>query len=178
MPSARDGAFADYFELFSLPARYGVDLQDLERRYKLLMGEIHPDRFQGDSERAKRLAVQYSGLVNEAYDTLRDPLKRGSYMVGKHGFDPFDELNTEMPGDFLMSQLELREAIDEAGDDTAKLKERRDEVAEQLARYREQVGRLLDDSGQWAEASQKLREMSYFTKALAQLERKIGAAGR
>jgi len=175
--SPQGGLPADYFDLFAIPARYAIDLEDLERRYKALMLEVHPDRFSGDTDRAKRIAVQYSGLVNEAYRTLADPLRRGAYMVGKNGFDPFNETNTAMDPDFLMRQLELREALEDAERDADAFAKLMAEVRDALEEYQGEITRLLDDSGAWEDATGKIREMSYFVKAREQLERIAGAAG-
>lgn len=177
MSAPPGGLPADYFELFGMPARYAIDLGELERRYKALMLEVHPDRFAADTDRAKRLAVQYSGFANEAYRTLADPLRRGAYMVGKHGFDPFDEINTAMDPAFLMRQLELREALEDAGRDPDAIAKLTAEVEAALEEYREGLTRLLDHGAAWEEASGKIREMSYFVKAREQIERIAAAAG-
>jgi molecular chaperone HscB len=173
MRKAADGR-ADFFGLFDIPTHYRIDLEDLGRRYKSLISEIHPDRFSGDSEQTKRIAAQYSGMANEAYGTLSDPLKRGAYLVGLHGHDPFDELNTDMPGEFLMRQIELREAVDDADGNASALGDMCARLTDELSGYQSELGELLDDRQAWEEASGKLREMSYFVKILAEIERKLG----
>ncbi len=159
-----DRISGDYFELFSLPERYRIDLTDLEARYKALQLQVHPDRYAGRYEQEKRLALQYSGLVNEAYDTLRNPLKRGAYILKKHGHDPFDELDTELAPEFLMLQMELRENLEEAEGDAEKVGRIRREVEAELQKCEEQLVQLLDRQQAWKDANRVVREMSYFVK--------------
>ena len=77
---------------------------------------MHPDRFvhAGDAER--RASMQWTTRVNEAYRTLRSPVQRAKYLLELEGVDVAFETNTAMPPDFLMRQMELREALEAAGD--------------------------------------------------------------
>src|SRR3990167_7950003 len=77
----------NYFELFCLPVTYQVDLELLSQRYRALLQQVHPDRFVNASPQEQRLAVQYTGLVNDALDTLKSPIKRSAYLLKIHGID-------------------------------------------------------------------------------------------
>ena len=105
---------ADHFSLFDLPRRYRIDTAALDRAYRALQGAIHPDRHAGSGDAGRRLALQASARVNEAYATLRDPAARGEYLLGLHGVQSLAETDTAMPMHFLMEQMERREAIGEA----------------------------------------------------------------
>ena len=106
----------NYFELFQLPQSFVVDSSELNNRYRQLQREAHPDRFAGDSEREKRLAVQYSAWINEAYSTLRTPVLRAQYLLSLSGVETSSEQT--MAGDpaFLMHQMTLREQLMELKD--------------------------------------------------------------
>ena len=105
----------NHFELFGLPTRYHVDESALEHAYRGLQAEVHPDRHAAAGDSRKRQALQASARVNEAYDTLRDPVARAEYLLEIRGVDAKDETDTQLPVEFLTQQLERRETADEAG---------------------------------------------------------------
>jgi molecular chaperone HscB len=104
----------NHFELFNLPQAYALDTQVLEHAYREVQREVHPDRFVSASDAEKRLAAQWATQANEAYRTLRSPLNRGRYLLKIHGIDTEEERNTAMPLEFLMQQMEWREAVESA----------------------------------------------------------------
>lgn len=104
----------DYFALFGLPRSQALDSERMEARYRELQNEVHPDRHANLSDAEKRRALQWASYVNEAYLTLKDPLKRARYLLELAGHDVRLETNTAMPVEFLMEQMELREAVAEA----------------------------------------------------------------
>src|SRR5258705_7356716 len=108
----------NHFELFGLPARFGIDAAALEARYHELQREVHPDRFAAAPEAERRVSMQLATRVNEAYQTLKSPLRRAVYILQLRGVDPKFETNTAMPAEFLMEQMGWRERI-EAGSGNA-----------------------------------------------------------
>src|SRR5260221_10845596 len=94
----------NHFELFGLPARFGIDAAALEARYHELQREVHPDRFAAAPEAERRVSMQLATRVNEAYQTLKSPLRRAVYILQLRGVDPKFETNTAMPAEFLMEQ--------------------------------------------------------------------------
>src|SRR5262245_16171115 len=125
------------FELFDIPPRFAQDRGTLDARWKTLQAEVHPDRFADQGAAAQRVAMQWAVRVNEAYQRLKDPLKRAAYLCELHGAPIQAEKNTAMPPEFLVQQLEWRETLDDIDHP-----ERLDELAEQVARYER---RLLSD---------------------------------
>ncbi len=121
----------NHFELLGLPVGYAVDASRLEDRYRELQSRVHPDRFVAGSEAERRVAMQWATRANEAYRTLRDPLARARYLLGLKGFDTGEETNTSMPADFLMQQMEWREASADAraAHDSAALERLRADLA-------------------------------------------------
>jgi molecular chaperone HscB len=102
------------FELFDIPVQFAQDRAALDARWKDLQREAHPDKFAAQGAAAQRLAMQWSVRINEAYQRLKDPLKRAAYLCELHGAAVNAENNTAMPAEFLMQQMSWREALDEA----------------------------------------------------------------
>ncbi len=102
----------NYFELFGITPTFAVDPAVLHAAQQRLQANCHPDRFANASSREKRLSVQTAAWVNQAYDTLRDPVKRSRYLLELEGAQLPDGAATTSDGAFLMEQLELREALE------------------------------------------------------------------
>jgi len=103
----------NYFELFGLPVTYIVDVNALAERYRELQRIVHPDRFANAPDQARRLSVQGASLINEAYEILKDPLSRGSYLLTLHGVEMDAQNESTHDMEFLMQQMELREELEE-----------------------------------------------------------------
>jgi len=110
-------AFGDFYSLFNLPRAFALEPARLESAYLDVQGRVHPDRFAHLSENERRVSMQWAAHANEAYQTLRRPLSRARYLLELGGVDPEIESNTAMPTEFLMRQMMLREAVEEATDD-------------------------------------------------------------
>ena len=104
----------DFFALFGLPRRFELDEAALERAFHDLQGEVHPDRYAHLPDADKRRSMQWATRVNEGFRTLRKPLSRAMYLLELAGIDPALETNTAMSPEFLMEQMEWREAVEEA----------------------------------------------------------------
>ena len=101
----------NHFELFGLPVAFEVDTARLAETYRELQRALHPDRFANASDRERRLSVQQAAQVNEAYQILRSPLRRARYLLELRGVEFDDEKQTHLDPEFLMTQMELREAL-------------------------------------------------------------------
>jgi molecular chaperone HscB len=104
----------NHFELFQLPQQFAIDTTALDKAYREVQNQVHPDKFVSGSDAEKRVAMQWATRANEAYQTLRAPLRRASYLCELNGIDLQTESNTAMPMAFLMQQMEWREALDAA----------------------------------------------------------------
>ena len=105
---------SDDFELFGLVQQFAQDRAAIDSRWKELQREAHPDKFAARGAAAQRIAMQWSVRINEAYQRLKDPLKRAAYLCELNGALVNAENNTAMPSDFLMQQMEWREGLDDA----------------------------------------------------------------
>jgi molecular chaperone HscB len=103
----------NYFELFGLPQQFRVDDAALMAAYRALQSELHPDRFAQSDDQARRLAVQGASHVNEAYATLKDDGRRARYLLSLKGTVVDEEKESAHDPQFLLDQMELREALEE-----------------------------------------------------------------
>ena len=106
--------FGDHYALFDLPRSFALDADLLELRYRALQSRVHPDRYAHLPEAERRMSMQWATRANEAYQTLKQPLARARYLLALADHDPQVEQNTAMPMEFLVEQMEWREAVAEA----------------------------------------------------------------
>lgn len=106
----------NYFQLFGFENIFDIDRALLSERYQQYQKEVHPDRFASQGEREQRLAVQYTAHINEAFTTLKSPLKRASHLLKVKGRTIEPETSFAMDPMFLMQQMELREQLEDATD--------------------------------------------------------------
>lgn len=161
----------DYFTLFGLPVRYPVDGSLLASRFQDLQRQFHPDRFASQPERERLMALQQAATINEAYQTLKHPLKRAEYMLSLHGFDLGNEQHTLRDTAFLMEQLELREELDaiERKADDAALAAFGERLAVAVRQRSAQMVQQLD-SEQWTDAADTVRKLRFLDKLQQQVE--------
>jgi molecular chaperone HscB len=151
------------FELFNLPLTFAQDRAAIDARWKDLQREVHPDKFSAQGAAAQRIAMQWSVRINEAYQRLKDPVKRAAYLCELHQAPINAENNTAMPAAFLMQQMELREALDDATTE-----ENLDEISLQSNKIlREQllkVEQLLDKAQDYPAAAQAVRALMFIER--------------
>jgi molecular chaperone HscB len=156
----------NHFDLLGLPVRYALDAAALERRYRDLQGRVHPDKFAAAGEAERRVAMQYATQANEAYRTLRDPVGRARYLLGLKGYDTGEESNTSMPPDFLMQQMEWREAVGEArhARDEKALDTLRGELAQSRDEMLGMLARALDGDANYDAGCSLVRKLRFLEK--------------
>jgi molecular chaperone HscB len=162
----------NYFDLFGLPQRFRFDPARLEQAYHRLQSEVHPDRFAAGTDQEKRMALQSSARVNEAYRALKSPVERAQYLLGLHGIDALGETDTQLPLDFLERQLERRENAAEAlaMRDERALSAIVREVADESAMLEARLAHTLDADRAYADARDRVRELKFLSKLAADLE--------
>ena len=153
----------NHFALFGLTPAYALDLDHLDRAYRDIQSKVHPDRFvqAGDAER--RASMQMTTQVNEAYRTLKSPVRRASYILEMNGVDTGFETNTAMPPEFLMEQMELREKLEEAVD-TATLDLIRNELVVARKVLEVRVAECIDVKRDYESASESVRKLRFLEK--------------
>lgn len=160
------------FELFGLPVQFAQDSAVLDARWKDLQREAHPDRFAAQGEAAKRLAMQWSVRINEAYQRLKDPQRRAAYLCELHGAAINAENNTAMPGAFLMQQMEWREALDDARA-AEELEKLGDAVLKARRTALSSLDWLIDEKGDYAAAAQQVRALMFIERFAQDIEARL-----
>ena len=168
---------ASDFELFGLPERFAQDRPTIDARWKDLQREAHPDKFAAQGGAAQRLAMQWSVRINEAYKRLKDPLQRASYLCELRGAPVDAENNTAMPADFLVEQMEWREALEEA-----RTQADLDTLEVTLGRARAEtlklIARALDEQGDAGSAAKHVRALMFIERFGHDVEERIEQLGQ
>ena len=165
------------FELFGVSARFAQKPGLLDTTWKNLQRETHPDKFVAQGAAAKRVAMQWSVRINEAYQRLKDPLKRASYLCELNGAPINAERNTAMPTDFLIQQMEWREALDDA-----KTIEKMDEIALESNNYLHKqllkIEHLIDVDQNFQVAAQEVRILMFIELFANEVDARIDQLGQ
>ena len=165
------------FELFGIPVQFAQDRAQLDARWKELQREAHPDKFAAQGAAAQRVAMQWSVRINEAYQRLKNPVKRASYLCELNGAPINAENNTAMPSDFLMQQMEWREALEDA-----KNMEDLDKIAlESNASGRKQLLKIeqtLDQEKDFAAAAKQVRSLMFIERFASEVDARIDQLGQ
>ncbi len=162
----------NHFDLFGLAPAFALDAAALERRYREIQSQVHPDRFAHAGDAERRASLQWTTRVNEAYRTLMDPVQRAKHILELHGIDLGFETNTQMPAEFLMQQLELREDLEGAvtGKDADALDRMRSELAASRKSLERQIGEAIDSRKDYAGAAGLVRKLMFLHRLDAEIE--------
>ncbi len=160
------------FELFGVPEQFAQDRAHLDARWKDLQREVHPDKFASQGTAAQRVAMQWSVRINEAYQRLKDPMRRAAYLCELGGAPIQAENNTAMPAAFLMQQMEWREAMEDATDVSA-LEALLDDVQQAHKAALQQCAQLIDTAHDLPAAVQQVRGLMFIEKFLRDIEARI-----
>jgi molecular chaperone HscB len=172
---------ASDFELFGLPAAFSLDRGQLDLQWKSLQREAHPDRFASEGAAAQRIAMQWSVRINEAYNRLKDPLKRAAYLCELNGAAVNAENNTSMPPAFLIQQMEWREALDDCkaikvvDSKIECLEKLLDEVDASHASSLKQIASLIDADQNFSAAVGQVRALMFIEKFAQEVQHQLDA---
>ena len=113
---------ADYYALLELPRKLNISGDELQQRFYALSRAYHPDRFMRKPQEEQQRALETSSMLNDAYRTLRDPIKRARYVLKQEGFDIGEQRSKDVPPELLEEVFELNMALEEirGGDNSAR----------------------------------------------------------
>ncbi len=157
---------SSHFELFGLSEGFAIDREALDSAFRRVQSAVHPDRFGAGTDTERRIAMQLATQANEAYRTLRDPLLRAAYLCELHGADPQVHSNTAMPGEFLLTQMEWREQLEqlasmEPGEAGAPLAVLRGQIDQTRAALLAELADALDRRQEFSQASWLVRQLMF-----------------
>ncbi|GAB4180116.1 MAG: Fe-S protein assembly co-chaperone HscB [Rhodocyclaceae bacterium] len=164
----------DYFSLFGIEPRFRIDPRALERAWRALQAQVHPDRYADRPQTEQRLSMQWATRVNEGYRTLRSPLTRARYLLGLRGVDLDHPASAGVSTDFLSEQMEWREALAEArGEgDAAALEALRRRLEAQMRSLTDELAGAIDERSDWEAAADCARRLMFMDK----LDRELSEA--
>ncbi|MDP2824236.1 MAG: Fe-S protein assembly co-chaperone HscB [Sulfuritalea sp.] len=162
----------DHFTLFGLPRLQSLDLESLENCFREVQARVHPDKHAHASAADRRLSMQWATRVNEAFQTLKSPGRRARYLLALLGHDPQLESNTAMPTEFLMSQMELREAVMDArlAADEDALDAVRSRLLNEIRKEYQRVADLIDVTRDYPAAANLVRQLMFQEKLLNEID--------
>lgn len=172
MDFGKDNFSQDHFALFGMPCSFAVDAGELERRYHELQGQVHPDKFANAQDADRRQAMQWATHANEAYQTLKYPLKRAQYLLHLAGHDAQVEHNTAMPTAFLVEQMEWRETVAEAraAADAGELDTLHHRMRKEISAQYETLHQALDERKDYPRAAELVRQLMFQEKLLHEID--------
>lgn len=165
------------FELFGIPVQFAQDRSAIDARWKDLQREAHPDKFAAQGAVAQRVAMQWSVRINEAYQRLKDPLRRAGYLCELHGAPIQAEKNTAMPTDFLIQQMEWREALEDAKS-ISSMEEIALEVNQSGRDQLSKIERLIDGEKNFLAAALGVRSLMFIERFASEVDHQLDLLGQ
>lgn len=162
-------AQADYFEVFSLPRRLSLDLKKLEKDFYRLSRKLHPDLYAQSSADEQEWSLANTSLLNDAYRTLKDPIKRTEYLLKLEGVEIAEEdrqrgdkSSIKAPPELLEEVFELNMQLEELRMNR-KMGEDDPQLRSDLERAKTQFENLLATSDEtlyslWSEWDQAIEQ--------------------
>ena len=167
--AAARASISSHFELFGLAPAYALDLQALESAYRDIQSRVHPDRFAHAGDAERRASMQMTTQVNEAYRTLRDPVRRAQHLLDLNGVDVAFETDTAMPKDFLMQQMEFRERLEEAKS-SKDLELLSRGISREKSDIEQEIAEQIDGQKNFQEAKTLVRKLMFFDRLEGEIE--------
>ena len=198
-PSQAATTSTDYFAVFGLPRKLGVEMSALEQKFLQLSWKWHPDNFVNASEQERELSLRKSSELNDAYRVLRDPLSRVEYLLEIEGQRKEGQTKQQAPPELLEEVFELNESLDElreakeSGGNLAELKtklqsaennfqEKQREVDAQLQAVAEEWDTAIDAKADpaarkpvFARMNELLNRRSYIRNLVANVQKELEA---
>jgi len=176
----------DLFDVLGVPARYAVDLAAVETAYKELSRQVHPDRFATADPRARRASLARTVQLNQAWRTIKDPVRRAEYLLSRAGIDIAGKQPTRgseekrtievgAPPAFLLEILELNDELAAArrAGDQVKVAFMAEEMRDRAGEAMKTIAAGLDSGvrGQLEEAARQLMALRYYQRFIDEATR-------
>ena len=162
----------NFFQLFELAESFDLDLDKLAEKYHAQQVEVHPDKFAAANEQDKMRAVQLTSYLNEAYSTLKSPIKRAAYLLTINGLDVESVNQNDLGMDLLLEQMQLRESLDDLPKDESALTELdrlKSDVSEKLSSKQLIFSKDIE-SGEFEKAKRIFHELQFLHKLFLEIE--------
>jgi molecular chaperone HscB len=169
----------NYYELFSIPQSFRVDKELLSQKYRQLQRQLHPDNFANNGAAEQRIAVQYASYINTAYQTLKSPLLLAEYLLEIAGHPVNSQSLTLNDNEFLLKQMEWREALSDmseklaSGTLAADISTELDELAQNIKADRKHFLKDFEacyESEQFDKAKNVIAKLHFVEKMLTNID--------
>jgi len=159
----------NYFELFGLAPRFSIDLNNLEQSFRQLQAEAHPDRHTDHTPAEQRLALHQSTIINDGYQTLRNPSSRAQFLISLAGKA---ESAPALSSTFLMAQMEWREAVEDAraSRDIAVLEALAKRLRHRVNVQVHELAAVLDERSDFVTAELRVNELRFYEKLRVEID--------
>lgn len=154
----------NFFTLLQLPEAFVIDLETLHQNYQSIQKDIHPDRFATFDDEAKLESIKKTAQVNDAYQTLKSPIRRAEYLLQLKGINIHDEKYTAVPQDFLMQQMEWREELEAHKLNKVALEKLAQDIQKNKNDMMNQLPSFFDDKNHLNDAIRVTRELNFIEK--------------
>jgi molecular chaperone HscB len=162
----------NYFEVFGLPRVLTLDLKALEKTFHELSRKYHPDYFSTAPAEERQRSLQMTATLNDAYRTLRHPVRRVEHLLQIEGFKPD---GSKVPKSFLMEVFEINEQLEEVKGGSASQEQidaLRREIGQRAEGFEQQLQRAAAEWDKLATASpsdeQRRQQLSRLTDILSE----------
>jgi len=155
-----------HFDFLGLPARFHLDERQLHETFRRVQAAVHPDRFASSGGAEHRMAMQLATRANEAFSILRDPGQRAAYLCELNGCPVQAETNTAMSSQFLIQQMQWREALQDAREtaDREALHGLEQTLSDHRADLLAEMTRALDELHDYPSACDAVRRWMFVDK--------------
>lgn len=163
----------NYFEIFNFPVQFNIDLNKLQKSYRLIQAEIHPDKFVSASKIEKHQSLIKSTEVNDAYQTLKDPIKRAKYLI-KINLKS-EQNNSALPPDFLMQQMEWEEHLESIWEQKKELEKFKLKIGKEYQKILNILENTCDKNKNWNDAMKIINKIQFINKLNYKIIKQINA---
>ncbi len=158
----------EFFDIYEIEPSFSISENELKKRYLVLQKKFHPDRFAHSSIEEQKTALINSSIINDAYQVLKDDIRRAKYLLECNGVEITNHTNPS----FLMKQMEYEEKIEDHSNDKNQLLSIQKELQEELDQYKDNL--TVDfDKKNFDRATNQINEFIFIDKLHLKIKEKI-----
>lgn len=158
----------EFFDIYEIEPSFSISENELKKKYLVLQKKFHPDRFAHSSIEEQKTALINSSLINDAYQVLKDDIRRAKYLLECNGVEITNHTNPA----FLMKQMEYEEKIEDHSNDKNQLLSIQKELQEELGQYKDNL--TVDfDKKNFDRATNQINEFIFIDKLHLKIKEKI-----
>jgi len=158
----------EFFDIYEIEPSFSISENELKKKYLVLQKKFHPDRFAHSSIEEQKTALINSSLINDAYQVLKDDIRRAKYLLECNGVEITNHTNPA----FLMKQMEYEEKIEDHSNDKNQLLSIQKELQEELDQYKDNI--TVDfDKKNFDRATNQINEFIFIDKLHLKIKEKI-----